>query len=150
MEAAMNEIKIRWLLLAAVITLVVFIAAELLVENFFERIVFRDGVTNFYLRLGVQRWNWMNNLINFIIALVNTTMMMWLYASIRPMFGVGIKTVLIASLFSLIFATAFSFNVANLTGGYYPWKVALLESLYSSIELPVAMIAGAAFYERGY
>jgi hypothetical protein len=30
----------------------------------------------------------------------------------------------------------------------YPWKIALLETLYLAIELPVAMIIGAYIYER--
>jgi hypothetical protein len=61
------------------------------------------------------------------------------------MFGVGSKTALITSLYWLVFVTAFSINMANL--GFYPWRIALVESFYLIIELPLAMLAGAYVYE---
>lgn len=145
----MNKIKIQRLLLTSLATLVVFIVVEFLVETLFERHILQQGITEWYLKLGIQHWNWANNLVNIFIALLNTTMLVWLYAALRPMFGVGVKTALITSLFGLVFSTTFTFNIANLTGGYYPWKIALLESGYLLIELPLAMIAGAYVYERG-
>jgi hypothetical protein len=144
----MNEIKIKRLFAASVITLVVFIGVELLVETTFESLIFKDGSNEWYLKLGIQHWSWVNNLVNILIALLNTTMFMWLYAALRPMFGVGVKTALITSLFVFIFVTTFGFNISNLSG-YYPWRIALIESGYLMLELPVSIIVGAIFYERG-
>ena len=62
------------------------------------------------------------------------------------MFGVGIKTALITSLFGFVFVTAFAINIANLSP--YPWRIAALETGYLMIELPVSIIVGAYFYER--
>jgi hypothetical protein len=142
----LNEIKVKRLFLTGFITLVVFILVEFLVESAFERLVFEHGISEWYIELGIPQWNWVNNLVNILIALLNTTMLIWLYAALRPMFGVGIKTALITSLFGFTFATAFALNMANISP--YPWKIALLETLYLAIELPVAMIIGAYIYER--
>jgi hypothetical protein len=145
MEAKMNEIKVKRLLLAGFITLVVFILVEAIVENIFERLVFEHGVNEWYLKLGVQHWGWEENLLNILIALLNTMMLIWLYAALRPMFGVGVKTALITSLFGLVFVTAFAINMANMSP--YPWRVAILETGYLLIELPVSIIVGAHVYE---
>jgi hypothetical protein len=149
MEVKMNEIRIKRLFLAGLITLVVFIVAEFLVESTFEMLIFERAVSEWYLKMGIQHWGWVNNLVNILIALLNTTMLMWLYAALRPMFGVGVKTALITSLFGFVFATAFAINIANMTSGYYPWRIVLLETGYLLIELPVSIIAGAYVYERG-
>ena len=42
----------------------VFILVEFVVETTFERLVFDQGVNEFYLKLGIQHWGWKNNLIN--------------------------------------------------------------------------------------
>ncbi len=141
----MNEINIKRLFVASLITLVVFIVVELLVETTFETFVFEHGITEWYLQL-VQHWGWENNLVNILIALLNTSTMMWLYAALRPMFGVGVKTALITSLFVFVFVSAFAINVANLSG--YPLRIALIESGYLILELPASIIAGAYIYEH--
>ena len=82
------------------------------------------------------------------IALLNTTMMIWLYAALRPMFGVGVKTALITSLFVFVFVTAYIVNMANIF--YYPWHIAFLEAFYLLAELPLSLIAGAYIYEGGW
>ena len=141
----MNQIKVKRLLLAGLATLVVFILVEFVVEITFDRLVFEHGVSDWYLKLGTQHWGWAENLLNILIALLNTMMLIWLYAALRPMFGVGVKTALITSLFGFVFVTAFAINMANLSP--YPWRVAFLETGYLAIELPVSIIVGAYVYE---
>ena len=86
-----------------------------------------------------------NYVINSFIALFNCTIMIWLYASLRPMYGVGTKTALIASAFFIAWLISLFVNVANL--GLIPARLALLEACFESIELPIAMIVGAGVYE---
>ena len=74
-------------------------------------------------------------------------MVMWLYAALRPMFGVGPKTALITGAFVLTFISAYAINESNL--GIYPLQVTLVQLFYWVIELPLAVIAGAYFYEAG-
>jgi hypothetical protein len=47
-----------------------------------------------------------------------------------------------------VFATAFAINIVNISGGFYPWWVALLESGYLLIELPLSIIVGTQVYEH--
>jgi hypothetical protein len=63
------------------------------------------------------------------------------------MFGVGIRTALITSAFVFTFIAFYVVNQANL--GIFPLKIASIELLYLVIELPLALMAGAQFYEMG-
>jgi hypothetical protein len=75
-------------------------------------------------------------------------MLMWMYAALRPMFGVGPKTALIASGFAFSFIFSISINFANLR--FYPVQPALIELFYQLIELPIAILVGAYYYEGGW
>jgi hypothetical protein len=142
----MNEIRGRRLILSGFVTLIVFIATEILVESFIGGILFKSFIIKHYSGIKLPLWSLKDQALNIGIALLNCMMLIWLYAGLRPMFGVGTKTALITSLYWLVFVTAFSINMANL--GYYPWQIALIESFYLIIELPVAMIAGSIVYEQ--
>lgn len=142
----MNEIQVRRLIGAGFVTLIVFIVTEILVESFFGGVIFRSVIHDFYSGIKIPRWTFRDQALNIGIALLNCMMLIWLYAALRPMFGVGTKTALITSLYWLVFVTAFSINMANL--GYYPWRIAIVESAYLLIELPVAIVAGAMVYEQ--
>jgi hypothetical protein len=63
------------------------------------------------------------------------------------MFGVGTKTALITSGFMLVFVSSFTLNQVNL--GLIPFQVAIVQLFYQYIELPIALVAGAQFYEGG-
>lgn len=143
----MNEIKVWRLLISGVITLLVFVAIELIVERVIGNVIFGGVYDAWYGELVLPYWNTANYVLNIFIALVNSTMMMWLYAALRPMFGVGVRTALITSVFVFTFITFYVVNQANL--GIFPMGIAAIELLYLAIELPLALIAGAQFYEAG-
>ena len=73
--------------------------------------------------------------------------MIWLYASLRPMYGVGVKTALITSAFAVIVTFSLFVNWSNL--GILPVRPALIEAVFETIEFPLAMLVGAAVYEGG-
>ena len=143
----MNEIKVKRLFVSGVITLLVFIAVEFIVESVVGNLLFSGAYNAWYGKLVIPNWTTANYALNIFIALVNSTMMMWLYAVMRPMFGIGIRTALITSAFVFTFIAFYVINQANL--GIFPVWIALIELLYLFIELPVALIAGAQFYEAG-
>ena len=143
----MNEIKVKRLFVSGVITLLVFIAVEFIVESVFGDLVFSGAYNEWYGKLGLLNWTTANSALNIFIALVNSTMMMWLYAALRPMFGIGIRTALITSAFVFTFIAFYVINQANL--GIYPMLIALIGLLHLIIELPLALVAGAQFYEAG-
>jgi hypothetical protein len=143
----MNEIKINRLVVAGLITFFVFIGVEIVIESLIGPLFVGDFLARWHQKLAIPDWNIMNKLLNVSIALFNTTFLIWLYAALRPMFGVGVKTALITSLFVFVFVTSFTVNMVNL--GAYDWQIAVLEEIYLLVELPVALIVGAHVYEAG-
>lgn len=143
----MNEIKVMRLFVSGVITLLIFIAVEFIVESVFGNVIFSGAYNEWYGKLALPNWTTANHALNIFIAFVNSTMMMWLYAALRPMFGVGIRTALITSAFVFTFIAFYIVNQANL--GIYPMLIALIGLLHLIIELPLAVVAGAQFYEAG-
>ena len=92
-----------------------------------------------------REWTAFNYWINTICPVMTCTLMIWLYASLRTMFGVGTKTALITSAFGVILGFSLFINFINL--GVLPLRAGLIEALFEAIEFPVAMLAGAAVYE---
>jgi len=143
----MNRIRTPRLVLAGLVTLLAFIVIELIWEAGIGPLLFGDisaVVRGLPMKSG---WSLRNEALNLTIALVNCFMLIWLYASLRPMFGVGTRTALIASSFVLAFVFAFELNYANL--GYFGLDLVLLDALNLIVELPLALIIGAQIYESG-
>ncbi len=63
------------------------------------------------------------------------------------MFGVGPKTALIAAAIVYSFFLGFIANFGNLS--FFDAGILIPEMVYELIELPLAVIAGAQFYEQG-
>jgi hypothetical protein len=143
----MNRIRVKRLILSGLITFFVFIAIEYLLERIIGNHLFGGGIDSWMYSLDVPNWNLANNTINILIAIVNVIVVMWLYAALRPMFGVGTKTALITTGFILVFVSSFTLNQVNL--GLIPFQVAIVQLFYQYIELPIALVAGAQFYEGG-
>jgi hypothetical protein len=142
----MNKIRFNRLLLAGFVSFLVWVIAEILVEQVIGRVVFGDLINRQWLQVtNILNWSVANHLLNTFIGLMNCMVLIWLYGSLRPMFGVGTKTALITSAFGIIFGVSMNINAINL--GLIPPQLSLLEMVYELIEFPIAMIAGAAVYE---
>ena len=70
---------------------------------------------------------------------------MWLYAALRPIFGVGTKTTLITSLFVLTFISAYAINETNL--GLFQSRLLWSRLFYWVVEFPAAVVVRTYFYE---
>lgn len=143
----MNKIKVGRLLASGLITFVSFVAIELIIEKMIGDRLFGLPYDNWYADLIIPNWTIANYVFNIAFALINCIVLMWLYAALRPMFGVGVRTALITSAFAFTFVATYSVNQANL--GIIPVWIAILELVYLIIELPVALQVGAWFYEAG-
>jgi len=142
----MNEIKVKRMLLAGLAMLVVWIAVEILVEQVIAQILFGQSSQEMWQQtIDVSDWSALNFAVGNLTTLTNITLMIWLYASLRPMYGVGTRTALIASAFGVILGFSLFINFINL--GLFPLRIGLLEAVFEAIEFPVSMIAGAAVYE---
>jgi hypothetical protein len=144
----MNEIRVNRMVLAGLATFVVWIVAEIIVEQLIGRVLVGNHIQELWLQTtNVGDWGVLNHALNIFLALLNSTLLIWLYASLRPMYGVGTKTALITSALGVIWGFSLTVNGINL--GIFPAQVGLVEAVFEMIEFPVAMIAGAAVYEAG-
>ena len=142
----MNEIKVKRLLLAGLAMFLTWMIFEVLVEQVVGRIIFGNLINELWLdAMVVNDWGILNHGLNILIALLNSTLFVWLYASLRPMYGVGTKTALIISAWGVIWTFSLTVNLVNL--GLIPPLAGMMEAVYESIELPIAMMAGASVYE---
>jgi hypothetical protein len=134
------------MLLAGLVTFFVWVVVEIIVEQVIGRIVFGNLFQEEWLySSNVRNWGVANHILNISIALLNCTVLMWLYASLRPMFGVGTKTALITSAFGIVLGLSMTVNGINL--GLFPARLGLMEIIFETIEFPLAMLAGAMVYE---
>jgi hypothetical protein len=142
----MNKINIKRMLLAGLAMFVMWIAIEILLEGVMADLIFgRSTVEMLAEEVEFRDWTAVNYWVNTIIPVVNCTLLIWLYASLRPMYGVGTRTALITSAFGLILGLSMFINFVNL--GLLPLKAGLIEAVFEAIEFPIAMVAGAAIYE---
>lgn len=142
----MNKINIKRMLLAGLAMFVMWIAVEILLEGVIADLVFGKSTVEMMAgEIEFREWTAINYWINLFMALLNCTLLIWLYASLRPMYGVGTKTALITSAFGVILGFSLFINFINL--GLLPIKVTLIEAVFEAIEFPIAMIVGAAIYE---
>ena len=147
----MNEINVKRLLIAGLAMLIMWIAVAILVQIVFEQLV----APVFFGQTAEEMWlefieprdrSALNYWLDLLTALANCTLLIWLYASLRPMYGVGTKTALITSAFGIILGFSVSTNLIN--NGLIPLKLGLIETVCEAIEFPIAMLAGAAVYEN--
>jgi hypothetical protein len=136
------------MLWAGLAMLVAWIFIEILLEYFMAQIILGQTSAQMWLEaIDLPELTGVNYGANGLIALMNSTLMIWLYASLRPMYGVGVKTALITSAFAVIVGFSLFVNWTNL--GVLPVRPALIEGVFEAIEFPLAMLVGAAVYEGG-
>ncbi len=83
-------------------------------------------------------------ILTFLFGIV----LIWIYAAIRPRFGPGPKTAVIAGLtmwaFGWLLIGAFLF-----TAGMYPTGLTVTTIVWGLFEVPIAAVAGAWLYREG-
>jgi hypothetical protein len=142
----MNEIRVKRMLLAGLAMLIVWVVVAFLVEQVIARLLFGQSSHEMWRQvIEISESSAPNFWVNNFIALLNCTLLIWLYASLRPMYGVGTRTALFTSAFGIILVTALLINMINL--GLVPLKIGMMEAVFEAIEFPIAMIAGATVYE---
>jgi hypothetical protein len=142
----MNKIKVGRMLLAALAMLVMWIALEVLVEGVIADLVLGQSSSDMWRSvIDYSGWSGLNAVVSTFVALWNCAILIWLYASLRPMYGVGTKTALITCAFGLAWIVSIFANMTNL--GLIPPRLALIEFVFEAVEFPIAMLIGAGVYE---
>ena len=142
----MNEIRVKRMLLAGLAMFFMWIVAEILLEHVLSQFLLGRTTSEMWGRVvDMSNWSGANVVVNTLTALLNCTILIWLYASLRPMYGVGTKTALITSGFFIAWTLSMFINFTNL--GLIPRELAVTEVLFEALEFPIAMIVGAGVYE---
>ena len=74
--------------------------------------------------------------------------MVWLYAAVRPRFGLGWRTALVVGLFFWVFVSVLP-TLANLAMGVAMEGLVGIGLLWTFVELPAAAVVGAWLYREG-
>ena len=74
--------------------------------------------------------------------------MVWLYAAIRPRFGLGWRTALVVGLFFWIFVSVLP-TLANMAMGITLDGLVGIGLLWTFVELPAAAVVGSWLYREG-
>jgi hypothetical protein len=138
------------MLLAGLAMLIMWVAVGILIQIAFEQVVapmfFGQSAEEMWLEIiDSEGRSALNFWVEGFTALLNCTLLIWLYASLRPMYGVGTRTALVTSAFGIILGFSFYTNLINL--GLLPLKLGVISAVFEAIEFPIAMVAGAAIYE---
>jgi len=139
------KIQFKGLFIAIIPAVLAYSLIDSLVEFSIARIVGISFIKYFEQELhchyGIQFY-----LLNFVAFSCEMLMVMFFYASIRPLFNSISKPVVISTLFFICFTGLFLAQLINL--GLYPVKPAILFGISTVFSLPAAMYMGANTYER--
>jgi len=84
----------------------------------------------------------------FIVgAFILGLLLVWLYAAIRPRFGAGPKTAIIAAL-AFWFLAYFWPSLGRGLMGLMPMKLVTIATIWGLVEIVIAALAGAAIYKE--
>jgi hypothetical protein len=90
-----------------------------------------------------------NQIIWFnVLGLVSGIVMIWIYAAIRPRFGAGVKTAVLAGLAVWVVGSLLPNLSFMWVGGLYSHHLAAYTTMGSLVEIVVGAIAGAAVYQE--
>lgn len=137
----MEKTNFARILFAGIISSLVF----LIIEFFFEgavKMIFNfteiDLAKQYFSNLVVTGARY--EIINILYLFCTCALTVWLYSSLCPKYGIGMKTALIASLF--VISIIFLFTVNHINMGIFPLRPALISLIFSLVEFPVSIVAG--------
>ncbi|HKP45551.1 MAG TPA: hypothetical protein VJT50_03065 [Pyrinomonadaceae bacterium] len=140
----MNKINVGRAILGGLVTGLILNIGEFVLNTivlgadmaeFFKRCGFPPEPSTTFIAIAV--------VITFVLGIV----IVFGYAAIRPRFGPGVKTAIIAALFAWIGVYLYP-NVIALGLGIMPPRVAVIAMAWGLVEYIIATVAGAAVYKE--
>ena len=116
-------------------------------EMLFNGVLFAEEMNEAAEALGVEPPGGGAIVIFVVQAFVMGIVAVWLYAAIRPRFGAGPGTAVLAGLIVWFLSPGMSV-VQDLAMGMLPAKLLAFGLLWTLVEMPLAAIAGAWVYKE--
>jgi len=82
------------------------------------------------------------------LSLIGGIVAIWFYAAIRPRFGAGIKTAVIASIACWVLTSLLPNLSFMWFGGLFAHQLTVLTTLGNLVEIVAGVVAGAALYQE--
>jgi hypothetical protein len=145
----MRRINYRRVVLGGLLAGVVFIVVEIILEQ----LVFKNipGIGSEFERMQalditMDGWGQGNRLLAWALPFLGAILLVWIYAAIRPRFGPGPRTAVLASFVILGFWVILLAYFTNL--GLFPLKLSAVSFLDNVIILPTTALTGASVYRE--
>jgi len=90
-----------------------------------------------------NQWIWFN-----LIGLVNGVVLIWIYAAIRPRFGAGVKTAVLAGATVWVVGSLLPNLSFMWFGGLFSHQLTVMTTVGGVVEIVFGAIAGAALYQE--
>jgi hypothetical protein len=140
----MGKINVGRVILGGIIAGIIIDGLDYLVDGIW--LAPKWAVGNKALGLGNFSTNqmiWFN-----VLGIITGIALIWLYAAIRPRFGAGVKTAIVAGI-AVWFITALLPNAGYMwVGGLYSHRLAELTTLGGLVYTLIAAVAGATLYKE--
>ena len=142
----MGRINLNRVMLGGLIAAVVFVVVEFVIEGI-ARVTFNvNEGTALREALNVAPGGVVYHVTSVVYLLVVCMLFVWVYAALRPRFGAGPRTALITTAIVMLAGLLVGVNMVNL--GILPVNIVLMSLVFNLIELPLALLVGAAVYKE--
>jgi len=143
--SSQQPIKYNRIFLAGIVTALVFIVVELIVEQFTWR-VFGINEVQFMQSPGLTLSGTRYHVINILTFVCECFIFMWVYALLLYRFNNYVKAALATSSLFLLIMFLVLANMLNM--GVISSELALIIIIFNLFELPVAVFAGGKVYKN--
>lgn len=139
----MNHINNGRVILGGLVAGLVIIIGEFLRDG----ILFADRVAEMMKGLGLSEPSGGALVVLAAVTFALGIVTVWLYAAIRPRFGPGLRTAVVAGL--VVWFLVFPFaSIGFAAMGMFPADFLVIANVWGLVEIPLAAVAGAWLYQE--
>ena len=138
----MGKINVTRVILGGLLAGLVMTASEYVLNTY----VVADEMAEVLQRLGLAEIGMHQILIFVLMTFVLGIITIFVYAGLRPRFGAGAKTAVIAGV--TVWLVSMFGSVADVVIGIVPGSMLIVPGIWSLVEMAVAAVVGAWLYQE--
>ncbi len=140
----MKKIRVGYVFLAGFVASLAFVFTEMVVEGSVQFIFRISEAKMFVEAFDDLPAGTLYHILNLLYLYLICTLIMWIYAAIKPRFRKRVHAALATSAVFWLFVILFFVNYSNM--GLYPYRMTLMTIVFNLLEIPAAVIAGSLVY----